>query len=53
MAIFAVVTAVLSAFFDNVTVNCDDAPLRENRLNLLSQFRDTLGKIADFGQIEG
>ena len=43
----------VDAFFDNVTVNCDDADLRRNRLNLLSQFRATLGRIADFGQIEG
>lgn len=43
----------VDAFFDKVTVNCDDAPLRENRLNLLSQFRAAVGRIADFGQIEG
>ncbi len=40
-------------FFDKVTVNADDADLRANRLLLLSQFRNTLGQIADFSCIEG
>jgi glycyl-tRNA synthetase beta chain len=40
-------------FFDKVTVNCDDAPLRENRLRLLSRIRATLNQIADFSRIEG
>ena len=40
-------------FFDKVTVNCDDAALRENRLRLLSRIRDTMNQVADFSQIEG
>ena len=40
-------------FFDKVTVNTDDKELRENRLRLLSQIRDTLNRVADFAQIEG
>jgi glycyl-tRNA synthetase beta chain len=40
-------------FFDRVTVNCDDAALRDNRLRLLSRIRDTMNQIADFSQIEG
>jgi glycyl-tRNA synthetase beta chain len=40
-------------FFDKVTVNCDDAGLRENRLRLLSHIRTTLNQVADFSQIEG
>jgi glycyl-tRNA synthetase beta chain len=40
-------------FFDKVTVNADDADIRRNRLRLLSQFRSTLGKIADLSRIEG
>ncbi|MEE2997851.1 MAG: glycine--tRNA ligase subunit beta [Pseudomonadota bacterium] len=40
-------------FFENVTVNADDADLRKNRLRLLSEFRSTLGKIADLSRIEG
>ena len=40
-------------FFDEVTVNCEEAPLRVNRLRLLSKIRNTMDKIADFSQIEG
>jgi glycyl-tRNA synthetase beta chain len=40
-------------FFDKVTVNVDDAKLRENRLRLLARIRDTMNRIADFSQIEG
>ncbi len=40
-------------FFDKVTVNCDDARLRENRLRLLSHIRVTMNQVADFSQIEG
>jgi glycyl-tRNA synthetase beta chain len=40
-------------FFENVTVNCDEPELRENRLRLLSRIRTTLNQVADFSQIEG
>jgi glycyl-tRNA synthetase beta chain len=40
-------------FFDKVTVNTEDARLRENRLRLLSRIRATLNRVADFSQIEG
>ena len=40
-------------FFSAVTVNCEDAKLRLNRLRLLSQIRATLNRVADFSQIEG
>ncbi|HEX9534235.1 MAG TPA: glycine--tRNA ligase subunit beta [Stellaceae bacterium] len=40
-------------FFDKVTVNTEDAMLRENRLRLLSRIRATLNRVADFSQIEG
>jgi len=43
----------VDAFFDRVTVNCEEAELRANRLRLLSQIRATLGRVADFSQIEG
>jgi len=43
----------VDAFFDKVTVNCDEPPLRLNRLKLLSQIRATMGAVADFSQIEG
>lgn len=43
----------VDAFFDKVTVNCDDANIRVNRLKLLSHIRATLNQVADFSQIEG
>ncbi|MGB0922274.1 MAG: glycine--tRNA ligase subunit beta [Alphaproteobacteria bacterium] len=45
--------APVDAFFETVTVNADDPALRENRLKLLAQIRDTLHQVADFSQIEG
>ncbi len=45
--------ATVDAFFDNVTVNSDDVPLRVNRLRLLSRIRGTMNQVADFSQIEG
>ena len=53
MEAMAALRGPVDAFFDKVTVNCDDSALRENRLNLLAQFRATLARIADFSQIEG
>jgi glycyl-tRNA synthetase beta chain len=43
----------VDAFFDQVTVNSDDADQRANRLRLLSRIRATMGQIADFTLIEG
>ena len=43
----------LDDFFDQVTVNCDEPNRRINRLNLLSEIRDSLDRIADFSKIEG
>ena len=43
----------VDAFFDDVMVNADDADIRKNRLALLSQIRDVIGKVADFSKIEG
>ena len=40
-------------FFENVTVNSDNILLRRNRLNLLSQLREFLNKVANFSKIEG
>ena len=45
--------APVDAFFDKVTVNADDKDTRVNRLNILSQIRDALGRVADFSKIEG
>jgi glycyl-tRNA synthetase beta chain len=43
----------VDAFFDNVTVNADDAKLRANRLRLLNRIRATTETVADFSKIEG
>jgi len=53
MAVLAELRAPVDAFFDHVTVNCEDAGLRVNRLRLLSQIRSALGGVADFSHIEG
>jgi glycyl-tRNA synthetase beta chain len=53
MATLAALRSPVDAFFDRVTVNCEDALLRANRLRLLSQIRSALGEVADFTQIEG
>ncbi len=53
MARVAVLRPLVDAFFDDVTVNADDADLRENRLNMLAAIRRALGPIADFSKIEG
>ena len=43
----------VDGFFDSVIVNTKDDALRINRLRLLSKIRLTLGKVADFSEIEG
>jgi glycyl-tRNA synthetase beta chain len=53
MAALAGLRGPIDRFFDKVTVNTDDKELRENRLRLLSQIRDTLNLVADFSLIEG
>jgi len=53
MSALAKLRGPVDAFFDNVTVNADDADVRRNRLLLLSQIRTALGAVADFSKIEG
>jgi glycyl-tRNA synthetase beta chain len=43
----------VDAFFDKVTVNVDDKPLRENRLKLLNEISAATRAVADFSKIEG
>jgi glycyl-tRNA synthetase beta chain len=43
----------VDAFFDKVTVNVDDKPLRENRLRLLNEIRAATRAVADFSRISG
>jgi glycyl-tRNA synthetase beta chain len=43
----------VDAFFDKVTVNVDEKPLRANRLKLLNLIREATRAVADFSKIEG
>ena len=43
----------VDAFFDQVTVNCENAALRQNRLYLLGEIRDSFKTVADFSLIKG
>lgn len=45
--------APVDAFFDKVLVNSSVPEERENRLRLLAQVKDAMGRVADFSQITG
>jgi glycyl-tRNA synthetase beta chain len=53
MAALAALRQPIDVFFDKVTVNAPDAPVRARRLNLLLRFRDAVLRVADFSRIEG
>jgi glycyl-tRNA synthetase beta chain len=53
MSAMAALRPRVDAFFDKVTVNVDDAALRENRLKLLNEIREATRAVADFSKIEG
>ena len=53
MAALSQLRRPIDIFFDDVTVNTEDADLRANRLRLLSRIRATLEGVADFSKIEG
>ncbi|MDR3521446.1 MAG: glycine--tRNA ligase subunit beta [Acidocella sp.] len=53
MAAFSKLRTLVDAFFDKVTVNDPVPQIRQNRLRLLAQMRDTMHQIADFSKIEG
>ncbi|HET8706724.1 MAG TPA: glycine--tRNA ligase subunit beta, partial [Pseudomonadales bacterium] len=44
---------VTDAFFDKVMVNADDAAIRQNRLNLLSQLKGLFVQVADISELQG
>ena len=44
---------VVDAFFEAVQVNSDNATVRRNRLNLLSDIRKLVGSVADLSRIDG
>ena len=41
----------VDAFFEKVLVNSQIPAERDNRLKLLIQVRDAMGRVADFGQV--
>jgi glycyl-tRNA synthetase beta chain len=47
----ATVAPIVSRFFDDVMVVADDDAVRGNRLRLLLDLRDRLGRLGDFSQI--
>ncbi|TIX50107.1 glycine--tRNA ligase subunit beta [Alteraurantiacibacter aquimixticola] len=53
MSALASLRAPIDAFFDEVTVNDEDAAKRGHRLDLLAQFRVAVHNVADFSKIEG
>jgi glycyl-tRNA synthetase beta chain len=53
MTSLATLRGPVDAFFDKVTVNCDNPNVRINRLRLLSQIGRALDGIADFSKLEG
>jgi glycyl-tRNA synthetase beta chain len=53
MAYLSSLRAPVDAFFDKVTVNAEDAPLRLNRLRLLNELRRAMHWAADFSKIAG
>ncbi len=52
MGAIAALRAPVDAFFEAVQVNADNEIVRRNRLNLLSQVRNTCARVADLGRIE-
>jgi glycyl-tRNA synthetase beta chain len=53
MRALAALRAPVDAFFEHVLVNDPDAATRDNRLRLLIQVRDLMGRVADFSQVAG
>lgn len=53
MTALAALRGPVDAFFTDVMVNSDVPAERENRLKLLGQVRDVMGRVADFGQVAG
>jgi len=53
MQLLAGLRPSVDAFFDEVTVNCEDQALRVNRLKLLSRIWAAMNMIADFSKIVG
>ncbi len=53
MRALGLLRAPVDAFFEQVTVNAEDAALRLNRLRLLNELREATRGMADFSRIAG
>jgi glycyl-tRNA synthetase beta chain len=53
MAALAALRAPIDAFFEGVIVNSENAIIRRNRLCLMHRVRAVMGRVADFGALEG
>lgn len=53
MGQLAALRGPVDTFFDQVTVNADEANVRVNRLKLLNAITGTMGRVADFSVIKG
>ena len=53
MRALAALRAPVDGFFEHVLVNDPDAATRDNRLRLLIQVRDLMGRVADFSVVSG
>ena len=49
----AALRAPVDAFFEGVLVNSEVPTERDNRLKLLGQVREAMGRVADFSLITG
>lgn len=45
------IVPVINDFFETVLVNAEDEAIRENRLRLLTEIRQTIDRVADFSRI--
>lgn len=43
--IYSEISSIINSFLDNVIVNADDENIRRNRLNLVTKFSQTIGKL--------
>jgi glycyl-tRNA synthetase beta chain len=53
MAALASLRAPIDAFFEGVMVNADSQIVRRNRLCLMHRIRSVMGRVAEFGAVEG
>jgi glycyl-tRNA synthetase beta chain len=52
MSQLSAIRPFIDEFFEKVTVNADEAPLRKNRLKLLMRLKSLMDRAADFSRLE-